>query len=550
MIRRTRVREATIGAAVATLASAWILGGAPEQAAANGCGVPFTGTTYLVGTAAELALMPSCDLTWDVRQTADIDLSASGAFTPIGGSGGGFTGTWDGGGHRITGLTVSGNGVNYQGLFGAIGTGGVVRNLTLSGAVTIVDGDRVGLLTGNLSGPGATISNVHVSGTVSGRDYVGGIAGSLVYEATIQDSSAVVDVTSTGQYHTGGIVGLLQGSWVRRSKASGSVTATHPSSGRVGGIAGNTAIYGAIVGTIENSYSTGAVSGTAGNPAPGGGNGGVGGLVGTNSQGASVTNSYSTGRIARASGSGTAYGGVLGADSGGLVPSGVGPRGGSAFAATLTGSAWDSTTVGSLGALSGLGTSRTSSQMRDIATFSALGWNIMRGGEAAGSTPWGICPTANDGRPYLQWENPGLSCPVTAQGSGAAASIPASSDPAVATALAVPAFKRATAASQRGRTRLVTRVQLGAAGTYTFIMRRPGATPRLTQYAGSAMGRTVLTRPATAPTFRTSSAGRRIVLRTYLSPAQVPLASAAVEIRIIHRSPAGALTSTRLTAAR
>ena len=128
------------------------------------------GRTVSVGTARELiALSESCTLdTWSqgltVELTADIDLGNA-AFRPIPI----FCGVFEGNGHRISGLRVTGKGSD-QGLFRYLKEGAVVRNLELEGEI-LPEGTKsgLGLLCGRNEG---TVTGVTVSGTVSGEEDV------------------------------------------------------------------------------------------------------------------------------------------------------------------------------------------------------------------------------------------------------------------------------------------------------------------------------------------------------------------------------------------
>ena len=207
------------------------------------------------------------DLSINCTLTKDIDLTGK-EWTPIGTSGNTYTGTFDGNGKTITGLTVKQEGTNYVGLFGYIGTGGKVMNVTLTDV------------------------------EVTGRSLVGGVAGQN--DGTVENCSVVGTVTGTGYTDTGGIVGTNYGT-ISGCKAEGTVTGGESN---VGGIAG-----GSYLGsTIEGCYSTAAVSGDDS----------VGGVVGSLQNGCSLMACYSTGNVTATSTTGYA-GGVVGANSQGTV---------------------------------------------------------------------------------------------------------------------------------------------------------------------------------------------------------------------------------------
>ena len=109
----------------------------------------------------------SYPLSGSYRLTANIDLGgSSNPWTPIGW----FTGVFDGKGHTISGLYVNGDDT-YAGLFGYIGTGGIVQNLRVSGSV-------------------ATES--------SGGAKAGGIAG-ICYKGTVQNCAFSGPVSAAGR---------------------------------------------------------------------------------------------------------------------------------------------------------------------------------------------------------------------------------------------------------------------------------------------------------------------------------------------------------------
>ena len=108
--------------------------------------------------------------------TNNIDLTGI-DWTPIGTSfGNSYTGTFDGGGHTITGLTVTTNG-QYAGLFGCLGKAGTVKNVVMEG-LQITSNHRSGYTGGVVGNSWGTIENCSVSGSVSGTTFAGGVVGS------------------------------------------------------------------------------------------------------------------------------------------------------------------------------------------------------------------------------------------------------------------------------------------------------------------------------------------------------------------------------------
>ena len=212
--------------------------------------------------AAQKDVLINCTL------TADIDLTGK-DWMPIGTSNS-YSGTFDGGGHTITGLTVTTND-EYAGLFGRLGKAGTVKNVVMEG-VQITSNHGSGLAGGVVGYSVGTIENCSVSGSVSGTVYVGGVVGAqwggtitgCSSSATVKGMVDVggvagqtnVDVTLTACYATGdvtleidpiknisggGLVGFNGGSGVLACYATGNVTSTGSSTGKVhiGGFLGD-----------------------------------------------------------------------------------------------------------------------------------------------------------------------------------------------------------------------------------------------------------------------------------------------------------------------
>lgn len=194
-------------------------------------------------------------------QTADIDLGDE-AWTPIGVNWNAstrweghriFGGVYDGKGHTVSGLNVSG-GYPYAGLFGRIGdtlqADCRVENLIVKGAVsptvdsTWSDGAAwVGGITGEM-GEGAAISNCSFIGTVSGlrtESVIGGIAGKIYKNGSIYNCSFVGDLTNTELHSVAGIVANIgSGSTANIYNCYATGTLNGNGSPYCGGIVGNT----------------------------------------------------------------------------------------------------------------------------------------------------------------------------------------------------------------------------------------------------------------------------------------------------------------------
>ena len=207
----------------------------------------------------------------NITLTADIDLTGK-DWTPIGTDyDNSYKGTFDGGGHTITGLTFTTND-EYAGLFGWLNRAGTVKNVVMEG-VQITSNQIYGGSIGGVVGYGwGTIENCSVSGSVSGTVYVGGVVGVQIggsitgcrSSATVKGTVDVGGVagqtnssaTLTACYATGnvtleiapqkniaggGLVGMNAGSSLLACYATGNVTSTGSSTGylHIGGFLGN-----------------------------------------------------------------------------------------------------------------------------------------------------------------------------------------------------------------------------------------------------------------------------------------------------------------------
>ena len=209
----------------------------------------------------------------DINITLDKNIDLTGkAWTPIGTDyDNSYKGTFDGGGHTITGLTFTTND-EFAGLFGWLNRAGTVKNVVMEG-VQITSNQIYGGSIGGVVGYGwGTIENCSVSGSVSGTVYVGGVVGVQIGGSITGCSSSAtvkgtVDVggvagqtnssaTLTACYATGNViiemdpkkniaggslVGMNAGSSLLACYATGNVTSTGSSTGymHIGGFLGN-----------------------------------------------------------------------------------------------------------------------------------------------------------------------------------------------------------------------------------------------------------------------------------------------------------------------
>ena len=201
----------------------------------------------------------------DINITLDKNIDLTGKdWTPIGTDyDNSYKGTFDGGGHTITGLTFTTND-EYAGLFGWLNRAGTVKNVVMEG-VQITSHQIYGGSIGGVVGSGwGTIENCSVSGSVSGTVYVGGVVGVQIggsitgcsSSATVKgmvdvggvagqtNSSAtltacyamgnvIIEIDPVKNISGGGLVGFNGGNGVLACYATGNVTSTGSSTGNV-----------------------------------------------------------------------------------------------------------------------------------------------------------------------------------------------------------------------------------------------------------------------------------------------------------------------------
>lgn len=203
-----------------------------------------------------------------ITLTADIDLSQN-LWMPIGGvlddnknETAAFEGSFDGGGHKITGMYISsGNGWYLNaGLFGKVkGNNSEIKNIVLEDSVISTLGNVGGIA--GYAQDSVTISNcanyawVHVN-QPSDSYSVGGILGFSASQATTVKNCVNYGTVSTGSNHAGGIVGYVDSGTVSNNANYGPVSGASC----VGGIVGENYSKRA---RVHNSFNVGEVRGTA-----------------------------------------------------------------------------------------------------------------------------------------------------------------------------------------------------------------------------------------------------------------------------------------------
>ena len=202
----------------------WVDGGGESGAAELGYIYDSNTKTYTVYNADGLLAWNEAaqkDRSINCTLTADIDLTGK-DWSPIGTNFyNSYTGTFDGGGHTIMGLTVTTND-QYVGLFGRLGKAGTVKNVVMDG-IQITCNHRLGYA-GGVAGFswGGTIENCSVSGSVSGTICAGGVVG-IQWEASITGCSS--SATVKGMVQVGGVAGETNsGATMAACYATGNVT--------------------------------------------------------------------------------------------------------------------------------------------------------------------------------------------------------------------------------------------------------------------------------------------------------------------------------------
>ena len=212
----------------------------------------------------------------DINITLDKNIDLTGkVWTPIGTDyDNAYTGTFDGGGHTITGLTITTND-QYAGLFGYLGNfnngAATVKNVVMDG-IQITCNHRLGYAGGVAGYSRGTIENCSVSGSISGtvsvggvvgvqRDrpitgcsssatvkgmvQVGGVAGQTIFGATLTacyaTGNVTIEIDRTQDISGGGLVGFNDGISLLSCYATGNVTSTGSSTGyvHIGGFLGD-----------------------------------------------------------------------------------------------------------------------------------------------------------------------------------------------------------------------------------------------------------------------------------------------------------------------
>jgi len=364
---------------------------------------------HVIESAAQLILLGKASILWgkQIVLGVDIDLDPNlagrehfyQAVIPS------FTGVFDGNGHTLSNLTVSGTG--FLGFFGRLF--GVVKNLGIEDVNIVGTGDYVGGLVasnhgriaasysdgtirgnenvgGLVGGNSGSITMSHSSGIATGSNYVGGLVGgnggviAQCYSTNMIDGGDCVgglvgqnEAMIAASYSSGTVDGGVQKAGGLVGYNRGNIIASHSSATTDGGYSvGGLVGTNSMDGTITASHSTGEVNGRRDS---------VGGLVGWNIRRGTITKSYSTSTV---HGLRDCVGGLVGRNEGyiamgystgkvisdyhggGLVGDGYGDT----YACF-----WDRETSGQSTSVGGTGL--TTTEMQDLITYTNAGWDFV-----------------------------------------------------------------------------------------------------------------------------------------------------------------------------
>ncbi|MCW3491516.1 MBG domain-containing protein [Dethiobacter alkaliphilus] len=380
-----------------------------EEAPAAGSGTP--ADPYQIETLDHLLWISANTALWNKHfiQTANIDAADTESWNdgagwiPIGHSTTQFTGSYNGQGYVIDGLTINQPAADNIGLFGYVSGQAELKGVNINNA-DIKAGIRAGILAGRVDGD-VQIINCSVNGVLEGSHFLGGLIGRITggspfitnsrtevnvvststdyadaggfigkmdaEQATITKSSAAGSVVSEAR-NIGGFVGFLDGGQISHSASTTNVS-TQGNQGNVGGFVG---AFGANS-SITDSYARGSVT-AADNTAWQG----VGGFVGRfrSATDTLIRNSYATGAVNADGGS---VGGFVGND-----PNDPG--------AVIENSFWNTETTGRAECASEHTSGKDTAAMRVQSTYTAAGWDF--------AAHWTINSRFNGGYPKHLWQ--------------------------------------------------------------------------------------------------------------------------------------------------
>ena len=297
-----------------------------------------------------------------------------------------FAAVFDGNGHVIRNLYISGNS-DHMGLFSRVGYTGVIRNVGLESVDVTSRKHQSGLDVGGLVGLNeGIIKDSYVTGAVSGTGAVGGLVGGVNRRGVINDSYATASVTGAhspdGATGVGGLVGTNSGK-VMGSYATGEVSGESVDAG---------GLVGVHWGLIKASYATGDVSANGSgddyNPEAQSG----GGLVGVNWS--NIEASYATGEV---SGEAAHLGGLVGHDQTGIA----------VLAGVVSVGYWNTDSSGLTTSSGGVG--KTGAELVTPTGYAGIyaDWNVDLDSDGNADAPWDFGTDSQ--YPVLKRVGPGVA---------------------------------------------------------------------------------------------------------------------------------------------
>ena len=220
---------------------------------------------YEIATLGHLYWLTQHPSEWGASyiQTADIDASSTSlwnngaGWTPIGNYEQRFTGTYDGRGYKISGVSIQSDKVTYVGFFGFL-SDAVIENLGLTRvSVTVARGTYAGGLVGTMQG--GTTKGCFVTGSIEAEaTNIGGLIGYQLGTSEVLHCYSDVNINSIDLgYYIGGLAGNLRNGLISGSYACGRVSySDHQGITKAGGLIGNNR-YGDVAGCYWNIGSTG-----------------------------------------------------------------------------------------------------------------------------------------------------------------------------------------------------------------------------------------------------------------------------------------------------
>lgn len=221
---------------------------APETPVSRSARIGGTALALAEGTVSSAEEFAAMDASGSYKLTADIIVTEPYASD--------FSGTFDGNGHTVT-LKITAK-TNYVGLFKTLAGGAVVKNVITAGSVTTTGKKCVAGIAGYAT-DNVKIENCKNTASITGNKNVGGILGEAYnneesISVGIKNCANEGAVNGTGSA-IGGIVGKMEGqNSIIDCYNRGNITGFNNYAGIVG------QSTGALVATIKNCYSVGAVT--------------------------------------------------------------------------------------------------------------------------------------------------------------------------------------------------------------------------------------------------------------------------------------------------